>query len=40
MEQGRKVSEHAAPLARNFSCLGEDVESGNIPQVRISLAAS
>ncbi|PWZ18864.1 LMBR1 domain-containing protein 2 A [Zea mays] len=32
MEQGRKVSEHAAPLARNFSCLGEDVESGNIPQ--------
>ncbi|CAD6337208.1 unnamed protein product [Miscanthus lutarioriparius] len=32
MEQGRKVSEHATPLARNFSCLGKDVESGNIPQ--------
>ncbi|OQU76066.1 LMBR1 domain-containing protein 2 homolog A isoform X2 [Sorghum bicolor] len=32
MEQGRKVSEHATPLARNFYCLGKDVESGNIPQ--------
>lgn len=39
MEQGRKVSEHAIPLARNFSCLGKDVESGNIAQVRINLAA-
>jgi len=40
MEQGRKVSEHATPLARNFYCLGKDVESGNIPQVQINLAAS
>jgi len=40
LEQGRKVSEHATPLARNFSCLGKDVESGNLPQVRINLAAS
>lgn len=31
MEQGRKVSEHATPLARNFSSIGKDVESGNVP---------
>ncbi|KAF8660797.1 hypothetical protein HU200_057383 [Digitaria exilis] len=32
MEQGRKVSEHATPLARNFSAVvGKDVESGNVP---------
>lgn len=39
MEQGRKVSEHATPLARNVSCIGKDVESGNVPSVRI-LASS
>lgn len=37
MEQGHKVSEHATPLARNFSSLGKDVESGNIPQVRVQI---
>ncbi|WVZ81943.1 hypothetical protein U9M48_029266 [Paspalum notatum var. saurae] len=31
MEQGRKVSDHVTPLARNFSCEGKDVESGNTP---------
>ncbi|CAL5037549.1 unnamed protein product [Urochloa decumbens] len=31
MERGRKVSEHATPLARNFSSIGKDVESGNAP---------
>ncbi|CAN6164582.1 unnamed protein product [Urochloa humidicola] len=31
MEQGRKVSEHATPLARNFSSIGKDVESENLP---------
>lgn len=31
MEQGRKVTDHVTPLARNFSCVGKDVESGNIP---------
>ncbi|KAJ1258638.1 hypothetical protein BS78_10G090800 [Paspalum vaginatum] len=31
MEQGRKVSDHVTPLARNFSSEGKDVESGNIP---------
>ena len=40
MEQGRKVSEHATPLARNFSSIGKDVESGNVPLVRIFFIAS
>ncbi|KAL6861803.1 hypothetical protein ACP4OV_017503 [Aristida adscensionis] len=31
MEQGRKVSEHVTPLARNFSGVSKDVESGNVP---------
>ncbi|KAF8772639.1 hypothetical protein HU200_005603 [Digitaria exilis] len=41
MEQGRKVSEHATPLARNFSAVvGKDVESGNVPLVRIFFKVS
>ncbi|XP_062233315.1 uncharacterized protein LOC133930642 isoform X2 [Phragmites australis] len=31
MEQGRKVSEQATPLSRNFSGVSKDVESGIVP---------
>jgi hypothetical protein len=30
MEQGRKVNEHASPLARNLISECIDVESGNV----------